>query len=162
MEMSDLDKQLHKIALQQPNWGKLISRLKKEFDARVAAELAHEGYGDFKLGYMQLLMNIRPEGVTNNELAKRAKVTKQAMSKLVKELAEADYIRTETDGQDRRSSILHLTHKGKKLVITARSKVQELEKEYYKLLGRQRFDDLKDMLARVLAYHEAQQGNHES
>lgn len=156
MELSELDKQLIRSMQQQPNWGKLISRLKKEFDARVAAELAHEGYGDFKMGYMQLLMNIRPEGVTNNELARCAKVTKQAMSKLVKELVEDGFIRTETHGQDRRSSVIYLTTRGKKLVITARSKVQELEKEYHKLLGRQRFEDLRTMLATILAYHEGE------
>lgn len=163
MEMSELDKQLQKVKqMSHPNWGKLISRLKKEFDAQITGALGQEGYGDFKFGYMQLLMNIELQGVTNNELARRAKITKQAMSKLVKELVEDGYIRTEAHELDRRSSIIYLTTKGKKLVIVVRSKVQELEKEYHKLLGRQRFEDLKETLAKVLAYHEGQHGCTES
>src|SRR5690348_4370446 len=114
MKMSDLDKQLLDTYQQkQKSWGRLLSILKRQFEAWAITELENHGYDDFKMGYMPLLMNIHPEGITNNELAKTAKVTKQAMSKVVKELVEAGYITTEIHGRDKRSSIISLTTKGK-------------------------------------------------
>ena len=85
------------------NWGKILFHLKRQFDAWAVMELGKFGYDDFKMSYMPLLMNIHPEGITNNELAKKANVTKQAMSKVVKELVQSGYIKTETDGSDKRS-----------------------------------------------------------
>lgn len=137
---------------------KLLSHLKRHFDAWAMDEFAAHGYGDFKMGYMPLIMNIHPEGITNNELAKKAKVTKQAMSKVVKELTEADYITTETHGKDKRSVLIYLTAKGKKLVVTARERVMELEKEYEGLLGKRKLAELKEMLIRLVDYHDAKEG----
>ena len=157
MKMSELDKQLLETYEQkQKSWGKLISHLKRQFDTWATAELENHGYSDFKMGYMPLLMNIHPEGITNNELAKKAKVTKQAMSKVVKELVEAGYIRTETHGQDKRSSIIYLTTKGKKLVLSARSKVFDLEKEYEAFVGKKKFEELKEWLTKIIDYHDDQ------
>ncbi len=134
--------------------GKLISHLKRHFDAWALAEFAENGYEDFKMGYMPLIMNIHPEGITNNELAKKARVTKQAMSKVVKELAEADYITTEAHEQDKRSSIIFLTPKGKKLVLAARERVLDLEKEYEKVLGKKELLLFKEMLQKLITYHD--------
>ena len=138
---------------------KLISHLRRHYDVWVVSEFCAHGYDDFKIAYMPLLMNIHPEGITNNELAKKAKVTKQAMSKVVKELVEANYIRTETHGGDKRSSIIYLTAKGKKMVMTARDRVMMLEKEYEGLLGKRRFAELKEMLTVLVDHHESKAEN---
>ena len=159
MTTKEIDRQLD--ALQQPKYvsvGKLISYLKRHFDAWATVEFARYGYTDFKLAYMPLIMNIQPEGITNNELAQKAMVTKQAMSKVVKELAEAGYITTETDGSDRRSSFIYLTPKGKKLVLKTRSRVQDLEKEYEKVLGKKELLQTKEMLQRLIDYHRSETG----
>lgn len=159
MKQTETDKRLLDFYRQkQKSFAKLISLLKRHFDAWAMNEFAAHGYGDFKIGYMPLIMNIQPEGITNNELAKKAKVTKQAMSKVVKELTEADYIRTETHGKDKRSSILYLTAKGKKLVLAARERVVELEKEYESVLGKRKFAEMKEMLTQLVDYHDAKAG----
>lgn len=160
MKMSALDRQLLDTYQQkQKSWGKLLSILKRQFEAWATTELEGHGYADFKMGYMPLLMNIHPEGITNNELAKKAKVTKQAMSKVVKELVEAGYIVTETHGRDKRSSIISLTVKGKKLVLSARQKVFELEAEYETVIGKKKFAELKEMLTRIMDYHDQKFGD---
>lgn len=156
MKQTETDRKL--LAYQQTKHRsipKLLSHLKRHFDAWAMIEFAANGYADFKIGYMPLIMNIHPEGITNNELAKKAKVTKQAMSKVVKELIEGDYIAAETHGKDKRSSILYLTAKGKKLVLTAKDRVTELESEYEKLLGKRKLEELKEMLIQLVEYHDA-------
>ena len=77
MRQTETDKKL--LAYQQSKHrsiAKLLSHLKRHFDAWAVDEFAAAGYGDFKMGYMPLIMNIHPEGITNNELAKKAKVSK--------------------------------------------------------------------------------------
>ena len=153
--MSELDKQLLYLHNEkQKSWGKIISQLKRHFDHWAMTELAEHGYDDFKIGYMPLLMNIHPEGITNNELAKKARVTKQAMSKVVKELEEAGYIRTEIHGKDKRSSNIHLTTKGKRLVLSARSRISTIETEYESVIGKKKFDELKALLSKIIDYHD--------
>lgn len=157
--MNALDKQLmESLANKEKGWGKILSHLKRQFDGWATAGLIAHGYNDFKMGYMPLLANIQPEGITNNELAKKARVTKQAMSKVVKELVSLGYVETETHGEDKRSSVVFLTPKGKKLVIAARQKVSSLEQEYEKLLGKKKFTELKEMLIAIIRYEDEKSG----
>ena len=154
MTQKETDKRLLEFQKEkQQSIGKLISHLKRHFDAWAMTEFCGHGDADFKMGYMPL--NIHPEGITNNELAKKARVTKQAMSKVVKELTEADYIASETDGNDKRSSIIYLTPKGKKLVLSARERVLTLENEYEKVLGKKELAQFKDMLLKLIDYHDS-------
>jgi len=117
-------------------------------------QFEEQGYPDMKIMYMPLLMNIYAEGITNNELAKRARVTKQAMSKIVKELIDLGFIDSRQDTIDKRSSIITLTTKGKKLVINARQRVAEKEAEYAKLVGDKKFEDLKEILIKLIQYKD--------
>jgi DNA-binding MarR family transcriptional regulator len=159
MNMKELDKQLLESHLRkEQSWGKILAHLKRQFDAWAIAELIKKGYDDFKMAYMPLLMNIHPEGITNNELAKKARVTKQAMSKVVKELDEYGYIKTEVDGSDKRSSIIFLTAKGKRLVLSARNRLYDMEKEYEELLGKNNFHQLKQQLLEIIHYHDEKNG----
>src|SRR5437764_13792518 len=110
------------------------------------------------MGYMPLLMNIHPEGITNNELAKKARVTKQAMSKVVKDLVNLGFIKTELHGSDKRSSIIYLTTKGKKFILMARNGVFDKEAEYEKLLGKSNFQLLKKQLMKIIEFNDLQGG----
>jgi DNA-binding MarR family transcriptional regulator len=159
MNRKELDKHLLETqGRKERSWGKILSHLKRQFDAWAVAELLKHGFDGFKMAYMPLLMNIHPDGITNNELAKKARVTKQAMSKVVKELVELGYIGTKANGTDKRSSIIFLTGKGKRLVLSARTRVFEIEKEYESLLGKKKFEELKESLIKIIQYHDGKLG----
>lgn len=153
--INSLDKKLLETeCLKQGNWVKLISVLKHQFNEWAMARLAKSGYADFKMVYMPVLMNITPEGINNNELANHARVTKQAMSKVAKELQRMGYIKTKTDARDKRSTIIMLTERGKKLVIEARYCVKDLTDEYREVMGAAEFDRATEMLKKVLEYND--------
>jgi len=157
--MNELDQELIRYQeLKERSWGKIISMLKRHFETWAMDNLACHGYEDFKMGYMPLLMNIHPEGTTNTELAKRARITKQAMSKVVKELISLGYVATESHGSDKRSSMIYLTTRGKKLVVSSRQKISELEEEYKALLGKKKFEELKETLGCIIKYHDGKAG----
>ena len=136
------------------SWGKIVSYLKRQFDNWTNAQLAARGYKNFKIAYMPVLMNITVEGINNNELAKRARVSKQAMSKVLKELTAFGFVKTKTDPADKRSSIVLLTDKGKKMVIDARLCVNALTDEYRKKFGKERFEQNIDFLLEVIQYND--------
>src|SRR5579871_4036935 len=101
-------------------WGKILAHLKKQFDQWAVDQLAQKGYKAFKITYMPVIMNIDPQGTNNNDLAVRSKVTKQAMSKVIKELQRSGYISSKTDPNDKRFTIFSLTAKGKNLIACAK------------------------------------------
>ena len=134
------------------SWGKILTYLKRQFDQWATLKLNQGGYRQFKIAYMPVLMNIKAEGTNNNDLAKSARVTKQAMSKVAKELVEYGYIKTKTDPSDKRSTIFMLTDKGKKLVIEARLSVKDLMDEYRTMLGHEEYDRTLQVLLKIIEY----------
>jgi DNA-binding MarR family transcriptional regulator len=134
------------------SWGKILTYLKRQFDEWACSRLNANGYKNFKMAYMPVLMNIQLEGTNNNDLARTARVSKQAMSKVAKELQELGYIKTKTDLKDKRSTIFLLTDKGKKLVIDARLAVEALMNEYRAAFGQKEYDNTLTMLEKIIAY----------
>jgi len=133
-------------------WGKILSHLRKQFDSWALDLFAQKGYKGFKMAYMPVIMNIDAAGTSNNELALRAKVTKQAMSKVIKELQKSGYISSKTDPNDKRSTIFKLTSKGQSLIDCAQTSVGDLMNEYRKEIGKKNFDGLLAHLIAILGY----------
>lgn len=151
----DLDKQLKETEiLKSQNWGKLISVARKQFEEWTISRLCKHGYNKFKIAYLPVLMNVLPEGTNNNELAGKARVTKQAMSKVVKELQEMGYVKSRTSPDDKRNSIVFLTDKGKKMVIECRVAMKDLMEEYREVFGKKDFDAMMSMLQRIIEYND--------
>ena len=138
--------------IQSCGWGKILSHLKKQFDKWAVERLAQKGYKGFKMTYMPVIMNIDMNGTNNNDLAVRAKVTKQAMSKVIKELQELGYISSKTDPNDKRSTIFKLTSKGNSFIMCARETVGELMDEYRKLLGKKNYDTFLTQSVTIIEY----------
>lgn len=148
-----LDQQLRDTeCLKAQSWGKILSYLKRQFDQWAAERLSQHGYKNFKIAYMPVLMNIKLEGTNNNELARNARVTKQAMSKVAKELNELGYIKSKVDPNDKRSMIFMLTDRGKKLVLEARLAVKDLMDEYREVFGHEEYDRTLQMLLKIIDY----------
>jgi len=151
----NIDKQLADTEyIKKQNWGKLLALSKRQFDEWATRRLSSHGYDDFKMVYMPVLMNIQAEGTNNNDLALHARVTKQAMSKVAKELQQMGYIKSKVSADDKRSTIFSLTERGKKLVVQARLSVKELMDTYRKEFGKEEFDATLDMLMKVIDFTE--------
>lgn len=137
------------------NVGRLLNMWKRYFDNWANEKLFEHGYSYFKMAYMPFIMNISDAGSTNNEIALKAKVTKQAMSKVVKELLQHGIIRVEKHADDKRASLIFLTSKGKKLVGDTKGCVLDLSDEYREIVGTANFDVMIECMYKILQYHEA-------
>jgi len=150
-----IDEELAKTEyMRKLNWGKVLNVGKRQFDEWTTRKLAESGYSDFKITYMPVMMNIRPEGINNNELAVFARVTKQAMSKVAKELTDLGYIKPKPSTEDKRITIFMLTDRGKKLVLQCRLAVHELTEEYRREFGRKNIDLMLQMMTDIIVYND--------
>ena len=64
-------------------------RIVKTMNASFLESLGHH---QVKIGHIMLMMNLSDDGSTSMELARRVQISKQAMSKLVNELAQKGFL----------------------------------------------------------------------
>lgn len=148
---SSLDEQLqYHLAQRQHSLIRMLGLLRRDMDSRILEKLQKKGYENFKLGDLVLIVNIEPEGIINNELAKKARITKQAMSKVVRNLEASGYIHTCKHSTDNRASVIFLTDEGKKLIVSAAESFQEIEKEYTTVVGQEDTAALRQILGKLV------------
>ena len=92
------------------------------------------------------LSSIDEGGTTNNELAKRACVTKQMMSKIVGLLEDQGYIYTQKNPSDSRSNIIFLNDRGKELFVTLKGCMQEARDKFDAIIGHERMEYVLDTM----------------
>ena len=75
------------------------------------------GFQPMGPSHIHLLFTIGLDGVSNSEMARRAKVSKQAMSKLVQEMLKHELIVIDPNEHDSRCNIISLTDKGADILM---------------------------------------------
>lgn len=122
--------------------GRLAWRFKRFMDEFMEPRLHQRGFTDFKLSYLRLITNIDEHGITNNELARKADVTKQMMSKVVNLLEREGYIFTRRDEQDSRASRIFLSERGFSLLFAVSECMDEANKQFSSIIGPERLQSL--------------------
>ena len=107
---SDADIQFSK------EWIKSVYDLKKSLDSWANSNLQDLWDNKFQSSFMQFLLLIEEEGKTNSELAKLSGISKQAMSKIINQLAEMGLIQLIASQKDKRSATIILSEKGRYIV----------------------------------------------
>ena len=126
--------------------GRSLSILKR-FTSRYAEQRLYElGFINFKASYIAFLASMEEGGITNNELAKRAGVTKQAMSKVVKLLEDDGYIYTVKNEKDSRSSRIFINDRGKQLLKALSGCMQEIREKFEAMAGQERVTQMIDTM----------------
>ena len=137
--------------------GRLLWRLKRYVDNFVEPRLQALGYADFKMSYLMFLAHIEETGITNNELARRACVTKQMMSKIVGLLENEGYIYTQKNPNDSRSSVIFLNDRGKELFVALKDCMQETRDRFDAVAGHDRMEEVIDTLVLLTDALDAQE-----
>jgi len=138
--------------------GRSISILKR-YTGRYAEQRLYElGFINFKASYIAFLANMEEGGITNNELAKRAGVTKQAMSKVVKLLEDDGYIYTVKNEKDSRSSRIFINDRGKQLLNALSGCMQEIREKFEAMAGQERVTQMIDTMQILVRELEQEMG----
>jgi DNA-binding MarR family transcriptional regulator len=133
---------------------RLLIRYGKHMLRKVEKIATAQGHTNFKKQYMAFLHNIGVNGTTAAELAKVTWVTKQAMSKALKEMEKEGYIRLEPHQRDKRALSIRLSEKGEELIELSRKMSKQMEAEMKEIVGVEAVEQLIETLAILMEHVE--------
>jgi DNA-binding MarR family transcriptional regulator len=133
---------------------KLIYILKRLTDKGAARHLSALVKEDFNMTFMPYFMNIGMKGISNHDLVSKIKVTKQGVSKTVKELERLGLVYTGKSETDARSIMIFLTKEGKALHEAINIMTEEMTQDYKRIVGAKKYEQMLDALQLLIAYHE--------
>lgn len=136
---------------------KLLYILKRHTDKAANTYLASLVPGDFNMTFMPYFMNIGPEGISNHDLVTKIMVTKQGVSKTVKELERLGLVYTGKSDTDARSIMIHLTAEGKTSYEAVKKMANQVTEEYIKLIGAKKYEIFIDTCIKISQWHEDQE-----
>jgi DNA-binding MarR family transcriptional regulator len=134
--------------------GRLLNKSYRYMSEIATDFLREKGYTDFRVGHIVALVHIELEGDSVNTLALRAGITKQGMSKIIKELAEGEYVTTEKHSSDARSVTVKLTERGYEALTHWKACTEEIDKKFTEILGLERLEQMKDILGTLVDYYD--------
>ncbi|OWT80047.1 MULTISPECIES: MarR family winged helix-turn-helix transcriptional regulator [unclassified Achromobacter] len=121
-----------------PLVGALLRFCLTEVEQRLCDALAAAGYGDIQVAHFKVFRFPPPENERPIDLAQRAGLSKQAMNYLLLQLEASGYIRRiSVPGSS--SRLVSLTEKGWKVAALQRGTVRQIEREWERRIGRERF-----------------------
>lgn len=109
---------------------------------------------DIKPAHIPYFMSIGYQGISNNKLLKEIKVTRQGVSKAVKDLEKQGMIFTSRNESDARSMMIFLTEEGKNLYKLLGQVFGSVTSDYVNLLGEKKYNQLLESLTTIINYHE--------
>jgi DNA-binding MarR family transcriptional regulator len=102
------------------NLARLIRTVERHITNQISRELQIHGYHSLSARHLQVFEHLDTEGVSIIQLAQRAGISKQAMSKMVKEVAHEGFVDVVTDERDNRVQLVNVTQKGAGLIVDIR------------------------------------------
>jgi DNA-binding MarR family transcriptional regulator len=119
------------------NLGFLLAKASQRWNELLQEAFAREGFPEVRASYGSVLLPLFEEdGLRIGEVARRARLSKQTMTTMVR-LAERDgLVERRQDARDRRATRVYLTAKGKRFRPVAERILAELEGIAHDALGR--------------------------
>ncbi len=137
------------------NMGRLLGSAFKAFTLDVQRTLHGNGFADVSEVHMTLFRNLDMEGTRPSDLAMRARMTKQAMTDLVRRTALLGLVEWRTDLEDGRARIIVLAPRGERLVEQTRLGIERAELHMAELVGTGVVAELKRRLPAYVAAVQA-------
>jgi DNA-binding MarR family transcriptional regulator len=132
---------------------KLVYLLKRSMDEWIEDRLCCTRELDFNKSHLPLFMSIGTNGISNNELASNLNITKQAASKIIKELEAISLVKSDKNPSDARSVMLFLTERGVLLYNHISTQIELLEADYKKIVGAKNYEIAIEVMCKLNNYH---------
>jgi DNA-binding MarR family transcriptional regulator len=127
----------------------VINAAGRSLIAAMMAGVARRGFEGMTPAFASLMPLLDATGARPTELARRAGITKQAISQLVRELERRGYVEQVADPTDTRAKIVRLTERGVALRAACFDVRQELDALGARALGPERLARLREDLRLV-------------
>lgn len=137
------------------NVGRLLLSAFELFADGIVSGIRERGFPEFRYSDTQVLRNLDPEGTRITALAERARMTKQAMSELVRRLERDGFVERRPDPEDGRAKRVQMTEKGRDVTEAAQQTNREVVESWSESLGREELQRLLELLSDLLQSQEA-------
>lgn len=128
---------------------RLIYTLKKDIEEWAEINLNDLWPGKFYLSSMQVMIYIDENGTTNKTLAKKARISKQAMSRIISNMQDAKVIVVKDMPSDKRYAQILLTPLGKSIVEESQKRFSLFMEEKIKIANIKSFDKCISLLSQL-------------
>ena len=118
---------------------------------RMLAGLHERGFSDLVAAHLDVFQYPGPENQRPLDLARHARMSKQAMNYLLGELERLGYITRRQDPEDQRFKRVHATKRGQAAGQAMREIVLEVEADWEQRLGPAKVAKLRDLLKQLNA-----------
>jgi DNA-binding MarR family transcriptional regulator len=114
-------------------------------DSEVLAAAAGAGF-EIQPGHAIVLRHLGEDGARPSEMAAKAQVTRQAITKALDDLERLDLVRRQPDPSDGRGITVHYTPRGLAALQIARTRMNELEREFASQVGAKQWATFRTVL----------------
>jgi DNA-binding MarR family transcriptional regulator len=133
------------------NVGFLLAKASQRFNELLVERFAARGYGDVRASYGSVLVPLfERDGLRLGELAAAARLSKQAITGLVKRCEADGLVERERDPVDGRAFNVRLSRRGRAFKTVAEQVLTELDAELVRSLGTRQSDALARALRGVI------------
>ena len=135
----------------ETNLGFLLAKASQRFNERLVQALEARGFPEVRASFGSVLVPLfEQDGLRVGEIGTRARLSKQSMTRLVRDCERARLVQRRRDADDGRAFRIELTARGRELRTVAAEVLEELDDEVLGLLGGRRSDALKAALRGVM------------
>lgn len=129
------------------NLGYLLAKASQRWNERLQDGFADEGFPEVKASYGSVLIPLfEQDGLRMGEVARRARLSKQTMTTLVRLCERDGLIERRADPEDGRATTVHLTARARAFRPAAERVLARLEEEVLDALGERRARDTRKAL----------------
>ncbi|MBU2580829.1 MAG: MarR family transcriptional regulator [Alphaproteobacteria bacterium] len=139
--------------LDRSNLGFLLAKATQRWNEHLYERFCAAGFPEVRPSYGSILVPLFEEdGLRIGELAKRARLSKQAMTTMLRLLEKEDLVIRRPDPEDARAARVYLTSKSKRFRPVAEAVLKELDALAKKVAGKQAHDDVAAWLRQFIEF----------
>lgn len=129
------------------NLGYLLAKTSQRWNEQLQAGFAEAGFPEVKASYGSVLIPLLEEdGLRMGEIARRARLSKQTMTTMVRLCERDGLVERRPDPDDGRATRVHLTAKSRRFQPVAERVLSGLERDVKGSLGARRLAELRRSL----------------
>lgn len=132
--------------------GFLLAKATQRWNELLAERFATAGYSDVRPSYGSVLLPLfEQDGLRMGELARRARLSKQTMTEMVRRLERDRLVERRSDPSDGRASLIFLTLRSRSFEPIATGILGELDRLVRRRLDDEQVEELKTALRELLS-----------
>jgi DNA-binding MarR family transcriptional regulator len=141
-------------ALGRDDLGFLLAKATQRWNELLAERFAAAGYADVRPAYGSVLLPLYEEdGLRMGALARRARLSKQTMTTMIRRLEHDRLVARRPDPTDARASRVFLTPRSRRFEPVAAAALRELDELTRRRLDEERLAAVKEALRELLELH---------